>query len=167
MMRSGLARWDESSHDSHMGVVMLVALLGGLLFGGFMFWHMSQPSTNPGVQVLAVTTELHPPTRALSGAAAPIQSVAEPTVLPAEAQPARPPAAAPTAAPATDKAHVAHTDGTGVVLRTSPTDGDRTPRGFMDGTDVAVLERQGSDWARVRGPNGQEGWIPTRYLEAG
>jgi SH3-like domain-containing protein len=114
-----------------------------------------------------VTTEARPPTRALSGAAAPLQNVAQPAAPEADAQPTSAPAAAPTTAPATDKARVAHTDGTGVVLRASPQDADRTPRGFMDGTDVTVLERQGSDWARVRGPNGQEGWIPARFLEAG
>jgi hypothetical protein len=66
--------------------------------------------------------------------------------------------------PAGDVAHVAHTDGAGVVLRASPRDQDWTPRGFMDGAAVTILERQGNDWARVRGANGQEGWVPTRYL---
>jgi hypothetical protein len=61
-------------------------------------------------------------------------------------------------------AHVSNTDGQGVVLRGSPREDDRTPRGFMDGDAVTVLERSGSDWARVRGDNGQEGWVPTRYL---
>jgi hypothetical protein len=166
MLRSGLARWDHPSDDSHMGVIMLVALLGGLLFGAYLFWRMSQPSATVGVQVIGVTTEARPPNRALSGAT-PIQNVAQPAAPAAEAQPTSAPPAAPTAAPATDKAHIAHTDGTGVVLRASPRDADRTPRGFMDGTDVTVLERQGAEWVRVRGPNGQEGWIPTRYLEAG
>jgi uncharacterized protein YgiM (DUF1202 family) len=59
---------------------------------------------------------------------------------------------------------VANTDGQGVVLRASPRDDDRTPRGFMDGDAVTVLERSGSDWAHVRGDNGQEGWIPSKYL---
>ena len=63
-----------------------------------------------------------------------------------------------------DVAHVANTGGQGVVLRASPREDDRTPRGFMDGDGVTVLERSGSDWARVRGNNGQEGWVSTRYL---
>lgn len=59
---------------------------------------------------------------------------------------------------------VAGTDGTGLVLRASPRDDDWTPRGFMDGTRVEILERNGSDWARIRGENGQEGWVPAKYL---
>jgi hypothetical protein len=58
---------------------------------------------------------------------------------------------------------VVKTDGQGVVLRASPRD-DRTPRGFMDTTWVTMLEQRGPDWARVRGDNGQEGWVPARYL---
>jgi Bacterial SH3 domain len=68
------------------------------------------------------------------------------------------------AAAAGGPAHVANTDGQGVVLRASPRDDDRTPRGFTDGEAVTVLERSGSEWARVRGTNRQEGWVPTRYL---
>jgi SH3-like domain-containing protein len=61
-------------------------------------------------------------------------------------------------------ARVAHPDGQDVVLRASPREEDRTPRGFMDGDAVTILERSGSDWTRVRGDNGQEGWVPTSYL---
>jgi hypothetical protein len=68
------------------------------------------------------------------------------------------------AATTDETAVVSGTDGTGVVLRASPTDDDWTPRGFMDGTQVTILERLGSAWARVRGDNGQEGWVPSRYL---
>ena len=64
----------------------------------------------------------------------------------------------------TELAHVANTGGQGVVLRASPREDDRTPRGFMDGDVVTVLERTGSDWVRVRGDNGQEGWVPAKYL---
>ena len=67
-------------------------------------------------------------------------------------------------AAANSRAQVAHTGGSGVVLRSAPRDGERTPRGFMDGTAVTVVQRDGSDWALVRGDNGQEGWIPTQYL---
>jgi len=34
----------------------------------------------------------------------------------------------------------------------------------MDGDWVTVLERRGADWARVRGDNGEDGWVPARYL---
>jgi Bacterial SH3 domain len=68
------------------------------------------------------------------------------------------------AAPTGDRLRVAHTDGQGVVLRASPREDDWTARGFMDSDSVTVLERRGADWARVRGDNGQEGWVPARYL---
>jgi hypothetical protein len=165
-MRSGtgLARWDRpTDDDSHMGLIMLLALLGGVIFGAYVFWQMSFPASAPRVEVMGLTTESRPPTRALSGAAAPLQNAAaEPTAV---AQPTAAPQPAAAPAPSTNEAHVAHTDGDGVVLRATPTDRDWTPRGFMDGTAVTILERQGSDWARVRGPNSQEGWIPARYLE--
>jgi uncharacterized protein YgiM (DUF1202 family) len=60
---------------------------------------------------------------------------------------------------------VTNTRGEGVVLRASPRDDDRTPRGFLEGETVTLLERSGADWARVRGDNGQEGWVPSHYLE--
>jgi len=63
-----------------------------------------------------------------------------------------------------DRLRVARTDGQGVVLRASPREDDWTPRGFMDGDWVTVLERRGADWARVRGDNGEDGWVPARYL---
>jgi len=72
---------------------------------------------------------------------------------------------APEDAPASDTATVTGTEGTGVVLRASPRDDDWTPRGFMDGAQVTVLERLDADWARVRGETGQEGWVPARYIK--
>jgi SH3 domain-containing protein len=88
---------------------------------------------------------------------------------PGEAQPLGDGSVRPNVAPAPqpstdDTAVVAGTDGTGVVLRASPRDDDWTPRGFMDGARVQVLERSGTDWVRVRGTNDQEGWVPARYL---
>ena len=50
------------------------------------------------------------------------------------------------------------------MLRASPRADDRTPRGLMEGSWVTLLERRGSDWARVRSDDGQEGWVPARYL---
>jgi len=72
-----------------------------------------------------------------------------------------------SAGAAGDRLRVANTDGVGVVLRNSPRDGDKSPRGLMDGANVSVLERSGNDWVHVRADNGQEGWIPTRYVVPG
>ena len=69
-----------------------------------------------------------------------------------------------TASNAGERGKVANTEGAGVVLRNSPNDADRRPAGFLDGTLVTVLERVGSDWVHVRADNGQQGWIPARYL---
>ncbi len=86
--------------------------------------------------------------------------------------PARSPQAAlagPTAQVQTSdvqRARVANTDGQGVVLRASPRDEDRTPRGLMEGVQVSVLEWSGTNWVRVRADNGAEGWVPTKYLTA-
>ena len=63
-------------------------------------------------------------------------------------------------------ARIANTDGAGVVLRNSPNDADRRPAGFLDGTNVTVVNRAGNDWVQVRADNGQQGWIPARYLTA-
>jgi hypothetical protein len=71
----------------------------------------------------------------------------------------------PSGAPA-DKGRIANTDGAGVVLRNSPHDGDRRPAGFLDGTTVTVVDRAGNDWVQVRADNGQQGWIPARYVAA-
>lgn len=73
-------------------------------------------------------------------------------------------AASPGLAPTGERMRVANTDGVGVVLRNSPRDADRSTRGLMDGTNVSILERNASDWLRVRADNGQEGWIPARYV---
>jgi SH3-like domain-containing protein len=63
-----------------------------------------------------------------------------------------------------ERLRVANTGGSGVALRASPRDEDRLPRGLVDGTQVGVLERSGTDWVRVRADNGAEGWVPARYL---
>jgi SH3-like domain-containing protein len=62
------------------------------------------------------------------------------------------------------RARIANTDGLGVVLRNSPRDADRSTRGLMDGAGVTVVEVSGADWVHVRADNGQEGWIPARYI---
>jgi hypothetical protein len=78
-----------------------------------------------------------------------------------------PPSAAPTPAPEPPRdslLRVANTDGLGVVLHTAPSRDARVPRGLLEGTKVTLLEREGADWAHVRGENGQEGWVSARYL---
>jgi Bacterial SH3 domain len=180
-------RWEQGDggNDNHMGLVMLLALLGGLAFGGFVFWQMSgAPLDAISIDFMGAQAESRPPARSLVGATAPEAQTAaqeaqqaqeaqeaqeeerpaapaEPTVA---VQPTSPPQATAAAVVDAVQAHVAHTDGSGVVLRASPRENEWTPRGFMDGAAVTILERQGTDWARIRGPNGQEGWVPTRYL---
>jgi hypothetical protein len=168
-MRGDLARWERSEGlDEHIGKVMLLVLLGGFIFGGFVFWRMSMPAVPaPSVDLLGLKAEVKQAARPGSGypaalAPQPVQAQAQPQ---AEPEPVTEPAAEPTAAPAeTGMAHVANTDGAGVVLRSEPRDNAWTPRGYMDGAEVTVLERHGPDWARIRGANGQEGWVPARYL---
>src|SRR5438128_125162 len=64
----------------------------------------------------------------------------------------------------TERGKVGNTDGVGVVLRNSPRDADRSRTGLMDGAGVSVVERSGSDWVHVHAENGQEGWVPARYV---
>jgi hypothetical protein len=71
---------------------------------------------------------------------------------------------APTPQVAASRGTIVNTDGVGVVLRNSPNDADRTPRGLMDGAGVTVLERSGADWLHVRADNGQQGWVPAAYV---
>ena len=62
------------------------------------------------------------------------------------------------------RARVANTDNLGVVLRTAPKLEARVPRGLLEGAAVTVLDRADAEWAHVRADNGQQGWVPTRYL---
>jgi hypothetical protein len=146
--------------------------MGGLIGGAIVaaqLWSGPAPSTGARIDVLAAISGPRPE-RVQSGYQAPakpaVTEAAPPAALSSEA--AAPAAAEPTAVPTVEpgRATVAHTDGVGVVLRASPRDNDWTPRGFMDGTGVTILQRQGNDWAYIRGDNGQEGWVPARYLVA-
>lgn len=97
--------------------------------------------------------------------------------------PAAPPETAPSTASASTQAQVAagaadapltvgtaarvvNTDGLGVILYGAPRSGARTPRGLLEGARVTVIEASGPDWARVRAPNGLDGWVPARYVAA-
>ena len=78
---------------------------------------------------------------------------------------AAPPTRGPSSAPgAGDRMRIVNTDGLGVVLRTAPRDDARVPRGLSATARVTVLGREGDHWVHVRGENGLEGWVPTRYL---
>jgi hypothetical protein len=130
------------------------ALVGGLLAAVVLAarFAFSDGQTRARTDVLGIVATRQPVT---------VQVGTQPTA--ASTGTAAPSSATPALA-TNDRAHVAHTDGQGVVLRASPRDDDRTPRGFMEGDAVTILERSGSDWTRVRGDNGQEGWVPTSYL---
>ena len=173
-MRAGTSSWERSSShwersegdDAHIGLVILIVLHVALTFGGFVYWRTSVGLRPPSLDALTGRSDAAVQ-RPGSGYQPWSQSPAQAQAQQAQAKPAEAPRAAvqATATPSAPVAHVAHTDGVGVVLRASPRDKDWTPRGFMDGTEVTVLERQGADWVRVRGPNNQEGWIPARYLD--
>jgi hypothetical protein len=118
-------------------------------------WSTTQPLTVPN---LVGTDAGHAASRTASGAvpAAQPKPAAKPTVV-----------AQPTPAPTQSsdgRRQVTGTDGEGVVLRASPNDDDWTPRGFMDGELVTVLDTSGADWSLVQGDSGEQGWVPTRYL---
>lgn len=74
-------------------------------------------------------------------------------------------AASATPGAASNRGTIANTDGTGVVLRNSANDADRSRAGLQEGTAVTVLEASGSDWLHVRADNGQTGWVPARYVK--
>jgi uncharacterized protein YgiM (DUF1202 family) len=78
--------------------------------------------------------------------------------------PAATPPGASSAPGAGDCMRIVNTDGLGVVLRTAPRDDARVPRGLSATARVTVLGREGDQWVHVRGENGLEGWVPTRYL---
>jgi hypothetical protein len=145
----------ESSARPSDRIALGSALLGGLLAAAFVAIRLAsgaQTPVNPDVLGVSTTNQ---PVRVQSGVQASPVAVSSASPVPAS----------PTARSNTEaRAHIANTDAQGVVLRASPRDDDRTPRGFLEGDAVTVLERNGSDWARVRGDNGQEGWVPTRYL---
>jgi SH3 domain-containing protein len=63
-----------------------------------------------------------------------------------------------------ERMRIAHTDGLGVALRNAARLDAREPRGLLEGALVTVLEWQEPDWVRVRGDDGQEGWVPAQYL---
>jgi hypothetical protein len=86
------------------------------------------------------------------------------------AGPPAPAASEQTAAAApTERVKVANTGGAGAILRADPPKG-RQVAGLRDGTLLQVLEHQqqadGSEWLRVRTPDGVEGWVFSRLVAA-
>jgi hypothetical protein len=93
--------------------------------------------------------------------------------IPAEsnAGPPAPAAADQTAAdaPVVEQVKVANTGGVGAILRADPPKG-RQVGALRDGTLLQVLERRqvddGTEWLRVKTPDGAEGWVFARLVAA-
>jgi hypothetical protein len=143
--------------------------LGSALLGGVLFAAVFAARCTFALPTIASVPQMLSDT----GQAPHVQVGAQPAVAAADTSTVALPTAepAPTAQPITapkyvvgEKLRVMGTDGQGVLLRTSPAAADVTTRGLIEGWEVTILETSSTDWARVRGPNGQEGWIPTRYL---
>ena len=167
----------HDGHETRDRAAILAVLAGGILAGLIVAWNLTAGPSISGQFDLTRLQGSEQAARKLSGyqpcapgasACAPDKPANSPADPPRDAarveEASVRPEIAPQDAPASDTATVAGTDGTGVVLRASPRDDDWTPRGFMDGTRVTVLERLDADWDRVRGDNGQEGWVPARYI---
>ena len=167
----------DEGHETRDRVAILAVLMGGILAGLIVAWNLSAGPPVSGQFDLTRLQGSEQAARKLSGhqpcapgasACSPDQQANSAVNQPRDAAPVVAasvrPEIAPQDAPASETATVTGTDGTGVVLRASPRDDDWTPRGFMDGAQVTVLERSDPDWVRVRGDNGQEGWIPARYI---
>jgi S1-C subfamily serine protease len=79
------------------------------------------------------------------------------------------PAVSPQSPAVTRRVWVAHSDGQGVYLRRSPNLEDRL-NAWPDGTALDVLgdavQADGFDWLPVRAPDGQNGYVPTTYMDS-
>lgn len=111
---------------------------------------LDRPTTHPGAVSAAPSTTMAPEVQAVAVAAPPIDSLPVPTAI--------------VPALAVKRMRIAGTDGFGVALRNAARLDAREPRGLLEGAFVTALEWQGTDWVRVRGDGGQEGWVPTQYL---
>jgi hypothetical protein len=93
-----------------------------------------------------------PPTKRF----APVEEPPPPTLAPAAT-----PTARPRATPTGERVIVANTGGLGAILRAEPVSG-RQIASLREQLEVTLLERRqvgGTEWARVRTPDGQEGWV--------
>ena len=139
-------------------MAIATVLLGGIIV--VLVLVMQLNSDRPTMPQLFGAASTSQPLKVQSGHVPTPAEVAAPTL----SSPARP---APTPPPTVEEAsrrHVVNTDGEGVVLRASPRDDDWTPRGFMDGDGVTILDQPNPNWVLVRGDNGEQGWVPTQYL---
>ena len=118
----------------------------------------------PAVQPAAPSAEEQPADLAATGPTAPPEPA--PNSAPASAQTQEAAGAADAPLTVGTAARVVNTDGLGVILYGAPRNGARTPRGLLEGARVTVVEASGSDWARVRAPNGLDGWVPAQYVAA-
>jgi hypothetical protein len=64
---------------------------------------------------------------------------------------------------------VGNTDGEGAYIRKTPNFDDKI-KAWPDGTEVTVVaddrEEEGTLWKNVDDPDGNVGWIPSKYLLA-
>jgi len=133
------------------GVLVFMVLLGQGVFSGIEAPSFPRLLGDSAIQAPRVASGYVP--------TAPKETAA-PTAAPTAAS-------SPTAESTVDpggRRQVGGTDGEGVVLRASPRDDDWTPRGFMDGDWVRLIDTSGGDWALVQGDNGEQGWVPAQYL---
>ena len=143
-----------------------------LMLGGVLTFHSIAQVLQADVSTATLTGRLLGPERServRAGYIPPAEAAPPSTDTAAAAAPVSQPTLAPTAVPtrAPDRFRVANTDGVGVVLHTAPRRDARVPRGLMEGARVTVVERVGTEWARVRSDDGQEGWVGASYLAAG
>jgi hypothetical protein len=149
-------------------VARIVALLLILLPVGawFVISNVAKAGPSPEVQDVA---NFNP--RALFTDTTPHFLPTPVAALPPEVN-AGPPAPAesePIAETPTERVKVANTGGAGAILRADQPRG-RQVAGLRDGTVLQVLEHQqaadGSEWLRVRTPDGVEGWVFSRLVVA-
>ena len=120
----------------------------------------------PAVQPAAPSADEQPADLLVAGPAAPPEPAPDLAPAPASTQTQESAGAADAPLTIGTAARVVNTDGLGVILYGAPRSGARTPRGLLEGARVTVVEASGPDWARVRAPNGLDGWVPTRSVAA-
>jgi Bacterial SH3 domain len=164
----GMRFYDRRDNSARMSLGLGVALVGVLIAlwwttgvqvdlsvlrgpAAFLNYRdLDRPTTRPGALSVAPSTTMAPEVQAIAVAVPPKDSLPVPTaVVPGSA---------------VQRMRIAGTDGLGVALRNPAHLDAREPRGLLEGALVTVLERQGTDWVRVRDDGGQEGWVPAQYL---
>lgn len=109
----------------------------------------------------------------------PVAATAPPAPATTTARPSAPsPSPSPSAAPSATTAraatpatvvYVAHTDGEGVYVRTTPVMSDKA-QAFPDGTALTIVgpdvDGDGQHWKHVKAPGGLDGYVPSIYTDA-